>query len=145
MKIDSGQPYASTASIRKKRASSQVSGFSGFLDGAGETESSGATENSAPAAPLSDVGQMLLLQEVSDEEAHRKKAVRHAHLTLDALDDLRTAILMGDVSERQLQHIASIVTQQRQLIVSPHLQQVLDDIELRVAVELAKFEMGDDY
>lgn len=83
---------------------------------------------------------MLMLQEVSDEEANRKKAVRQGHLTLDALENLRDSILFGDVTERQLHHIAQLIEKQREIIVSPQLKAVLDDIELRVAVELAKFE-----
>lgn len=140
MKIESGQPYSNIASLKKRRSVSSSSGFGGMLDELAENGEASAAEQAAPAAPLSDVGQMLMIQEVSDEEANRKKAIRTAHLTLDALEELRTSILFGEVSESQLQKIQATIARQQSLVMDPHLKSILEDIELRVAVELAKFE-----
>lgn len=141
MKIESGQPYNNISSLRKRRPVSSSSGFGGLLDAMSESGAAETAEQAAPAAPVSDVGQMLLIQEVSDEEANRKKAIRTGHMTLDALENLRLSILFGEVTEGQLLGIRQLVERQRMTTLDPHLRAVLDDIELRVAVELAKYSL----
>lgn len=141
MKIESGQPYNNVSSLRKRRQVSSSSGFGGLLDAMSETSEAETTEQAAPSAPVSDIGQMLMIQEVSDEEANRKKAIRTGHMTLDALEKLRLSILFGEVTEGQLLGMRQLVQRQRSFILDPHLRAVLDDIELRVAVELAKYSL----
>ncbi len=85
---------------------------------------------------------MLSLQEVSDEEVVPRQAVKRGRLTLDALDDLRNSLLMGTLSPHLLGQMDKLVRDQREATTDPRLNEILDDIELRAAVDLAKLQMA---
>jgi hypothetical protein len=57
---------------------------------------------------------------------------------LDALDEMKVDLLAGRVGEGRLNQLLSLVGQAREGSV-PGLDSLLDDLELRVRVELAKF------
>ena len=59
---------------------------------------------------------------------------------LDLLDDLRHGLLRGAVPVSKLEGLLSLVRNQRDRIDDPRLAEVLDEIEVRAAVELAKLE-----
>ena len=59
---------------------------------------------------------------------------------LDELDNLKIALLGGDLSPGQLDALSRAVRDQRSATDDPKLEAVLDEIETRAAVELAKLE-----
>ena len=136
MKID---PYSkiSTSQLRKKKAASGSSGGSGFASALeGEIGQGNEISTTAPAAGL---GSLLAVQEVSDEGERRRQAVQQGQTLLDHLDEIRFALLGGGLSVNQIENLARLVEERRPDIEDSELNDVLDDIELRVAVELAKF------
>lgn len=133
-----GQPTVGNApGVRRKGKSNSVEGsdFSALLEAMSEASESSAP---APAAPVSSTNMVLSIQAVSDEEISRKKAYKQANQTLDALDDLKKSILLGDISQHQLKNISEKINSMRTETNDPRLQQILDEVELRAAVELAK-------
>jgi hypothetical protein len=52
-------------------------------------------------------------------------------------------LLAGGIPRATLNRLANAVTRRRESFADPHLQSVLDEIELRAHVELAKLEMMD--
>ena len=62
-------------------------------------------------------------------------------MTLDALDELRMALLTGRLPTNLLHEMEQLVIEQRQQTTDPYLEEILDEIELRAAVELAKREI----
>ena len=141
IKIAPLQPSNSSSVRRKKNAGSVSDADFGDYLSAAEAEEA---RNAAPVAANKAVGNvnpLLGLQEISDEEMYRKQEVRHANVTLDALDDLRLAILSGGVPRHTLEQIDKQVRHQRQQTNDPALEAILDDIELRAAVELAKYDL----
>ena len=94
----------------------------------------------AGAAGLSGVDALLALQGVASPAGERAKAVRRGRDMLDMLDEIRRGMLDGIVSEGTLQRLAGLVSVKREDFVDPGLSQVLDDIDLRARVELAKLE-----
>ncbi|MCW5750072.1 MAG: flagellar assembly protein FliX [Alphaproteobacteria bacterium] len=93
---------------------------------------------SAPARPVQAVNPLLALQEVPDALHARKRAVRRGQELLERLDSLRHALLTGRLTDEILRRLADEVTRERPLVSDPGLQQVLDEIEIRAQVELAK-------
>jgi hypothetical protein len=93
----------------------------------------------APAAPISATGidALLALQAVEDPLFARKKAVRRGNALLDALTAAQADLLTGNVGDGRLNQMMALVTQARES-VDPELDGLIDDIELRVRVELAK-------
>lgn len=59
------------------------------------------------------------------------------------LDQVRDGLLAGGIPRVTLNRLANAVTKRRENFTDPKLQTVLDEIELRAHVELAKLEMID--
>lgn len=90
-----------------------------------------------PASAICSIDALLALQEADDPIRKRRKAVRRGQSMLDTLDQVKSDLLIGRVSEGRLNQLQMLVMQVRESTV-PHLDALLDDIELRVQVELAK-------
>lgn len=110
------------------------SDFSKLLD---ETAEAGQT--SGPSG-VQSVDSVLSVQEVGDHQGGRRRARQHAEQMLDRLEDIRHGLLVGAIPHDRLQELATAVRQQREALDDPHLIEILDEIELRARVELAKFE-----
>ena len=59
---------------------------------------------------------------------------------LDELDQLRLDLLTGTLPRARLERLAALSAAQRERIDDPRLAQIIEEIELRVAVELAKLD-----
>jgi hypothetical protein len=95
------------------------------------------------AAPLAGVGALFALQEVPDATTGRRKAaVARGDLLLDRLGDIQIGLLDGAIDRRGLTQLAAAVRGARAGTDDPALQGVLDEIELRAAVELAKLTVA---
>jgi hypothetical protein len=70
--------------------------------------------------------------------------VTRAETLLDRLDELRHGLLMGTLGRAQLHELGRLVRLQRDAVDDPGLIAVLDDIDLRAQVELAKYETSSD-
>jgi hypothetical protein len=77
------------------------------------------------------------LQAADEPLTGKKKAVRRGASLLDSLEEMRTDLLIGRVDPGRLDRMAAILSDVRERSL-PGLDAVLDDIELRVRVELAK-------
>lgn len=108
-------------------------GFS--LPDAATARPAGATQ---PAVPATGLDALLALQSIDDPLLKKKKAVRRGTALLDALDAIKADLLAGQVPEGRLNQLLALVSAARERDV-PELDGLLDDIELRARVELAKF------
>lgn len=105
---------------------------------------------SAPAQPSSVAGAggvmgveaLLALQDVESPTERKRRSVRRASRLLDELDGLKVALLGGELDNGQLERLAQAVRDQRAATGDPQLEAVLDEIETRAAVELAKLEVA---
>lgn len=91
----------------------------------------------AAASSTTPIDALLALQAVDDPTARRKRQARRGRSLLDTLDAIRTDLLVGQVSEGHLNQLMMLIGQAREH-TEPGLDAVLDDIELRARVELAK-------
>jgi hypothetical protein len=81
---------------------------------------------------------LLALQGVEDPTQRRRRAVGRAGRILDMLEELKLAMFDGEASSTMLDRLMGAVREQRAATEDPHLEAVLDQIETRAAVELAK-------
>jgi class II flagellar assembly regulator FliX len=132
MRVDGNRPIQPAATRRGTR--SGVAGAGSFA------EVLGAEPAAAPsaAAPASGVSALFALQEVPDATVRRRKAMARASKLLDRLDSLQLGLLDGAIDRKSLAELAGAVRSAREEAGDPALQSVLDEIELRAAVELAK-------
>lgn len=138
IKIGSTGATKSVGSTRKSSRSSSADGvFSSFLE---ETEAA-STASVGAAAGVSGIEALLAAQSVSDamqDGGKKRRAAAHGNDILDKLEDLRTAILTGVISKAKLIELAQTLREKREPGLDKELSQILDDIELRAEVELAK-------
>lgn len=104
----------------------------------------GASQVSSVSATHGVMGveALLALQDVGGPLERKRRAVRRAGRILDVLDNLKIALLEGDLSGADLDRLRRAVRDERENTDDPNLEAVLDDIELRAAVEVAKLEQA---
>jgi hypothetical protein len=83
---------------------------------------------------------LLALQDVGSPTERKRRAVRRAGRILDTLDALKIGLLEGEISGADLDRLRRAVRDERDNTDDPALEAVLDEIELRAAVEVAKLE-----
>jgi hypothetical protein len=93
--------------------------------------------SSTPVAGTTGIDAILALQAVGGPLEGKKKALRRGRTLLDALDEIKADLLIGQVSGERLDALSAMLSEIRERSM-PELDAVLDDIELRVRVELAK-------
>ena len=137
MKVDKAGSVSSTAGTRRSdRASSAQPGeFSRFLE-----QPEGASSVSASNA-IGSVDALLAAQSVeASGEEERRQARTRGNEILDRLDELRHGLLSGTLTRGQIIALANLVRSRRAAMVDPKLREVLDEIELRAEVEIAKLD-----
>ncbi len=136
MKIDRLSTIGTSAARRNERNSSTKSGaFAKALAIDAEAPPVSVVSGGAALAP---VDALLALQEVSDDPGGRNRGRRHGEVLLDQLDDLRLGLLSGRMSLGALERLSAMVASKRDQVDDPRLSQILEEIEIRAAVELAK-------
>lgn len=137
-KIDGINPLRALHALRKttKASSADKAEFSKHLDSTSDVEESSAAQD---ASPVGHVTGVLNLQEVDDALARAAKGKLRAQDLLDKLDQLRMDILGGAINREKLLQLAKAVNARRTEVSDPKLAEILDEIDLRAQVELAKF------
>jgi hypothetical protein len=83
---------------------------------------------------------VLGVQEIDDALAQASRGKMRALDILDRLEDLRIELLSGAISRDKLMQLSQVVSARRAEVTDPHLAEVLDEIDLRAQVELAKYD-----
>jgi hypothetical protein len=86
------------------------------------------------------VDTILALQDVGGPLERKRRAVGRASRMLDALDDMKISLLSGELTGADINKLQQAVRDQRDKTDDPKLEDVLNEIETRAAVELAKLE-----
>jgi hypothetical protein len=107
----------------------------------------GADETSAPdgveqVGGVVGLGGILAAQSVNedgrpDHKERQRRAQRGGEI-LDRLEDVRRGLLAGAIPKDRLQELAHMVREKRDRGADPVISRLLDEIELRAEVELAK-------
>lgn len=129
------------SSTVRRTGKSGSSGGTFSAQAAGEEPTATATQSSAPLAPIDS---LLALQEVPDATVGRRRAVRRANDLLDRLNEIRDGFLTGSIPRDRLERLGDQLRMQRERVKDPNLASLIDEIELRCAVELAKLDQLPD-
>lgn len=133
MKIGNTRQLGQTAGKRP----ASMRGGSGFaLDGAEEGR---GIAGLAGIASLAAVDSLLAVQGADDALSSPRRAIQRGEQMLDMLDDIKVALLAGQVPQSKLQRLLRAVEGEQSRADDPRLAEILDHIELRARVELAKF------
>jgi len=93
--------------------------------------------------PIAALESILTLQSVDDPASGASKGFARGEQLLGLLDQVRDGLLAGGIPRDTLNRLAVAVGKRHDTFVDPKLQGVLDEIELRAHVELAKLEQAD--
>lgn len=144
MKI-TGPDKTSKTSGTKKASGSKASGSTEFSGLLGAEDISEAAHTSAAGA-IARLDSLLAAQGAEDpaERASRGRMRKRADSVLRGLDKIRMGMLTGNISVGNLIDIADVVASHRERIQDPQLASILDEIDLRAQIEIAKMRMALD-
>ena len=137
MKVTGPTGTQSTSAARPARGAG--GGFSLTQTGSASAPASPAASTSVGG--VSDVSALMALQGVESATEHRRRAIRRGGGLLDRLDQLKLAMLSGEAGEGALESLGRMLREERPLDVDEGLNGLLEQIDLRAAVELAKAEV----
>ncbi len=106
-----------------------------------------APQSPAAAGPavalrtLGGIDALVALQGVEDPTERRRRAVKYGRRALDALEELKLGLLAGTLDRATLLRLKSVAADLVTGSGDDRLDEVLGEIDLRVAVELAKAGM----
>jgi hypothetical protein len=131
-----------TDTNRLTRADSKKSKKTGSDGGekfnvSGQSGEARGPSHSAPSQEVGSIDALLALQAVEDPTFAKKKSIKRGHDLLDGLERIKTDLLVGRVPESRLENMLNLVKKARSKS-DPALDNIIDEIELRVRVELAK-------
>lgn len=142
VKIDSAGGTKSAGPVRKSGTASGASGtgFSTLLGGVEDAAPSSVQANTA----VGGLEALLAAQVVGDameERAKKRRVAERGNNILDKLEALRDGLLTGRMSKQKLIELAQALREPREKDLPPEAEKILDEIELRAAVELAKLNV----
>lgn len=124
------------------RAQGAASGASFSVPTAGAAQPAVGAAPSAGVTGVSSVDALLALQAEGGPLERKRRAVNRAGRILDVLDEVKLAMIDGQVTPNALDRLMRAVRQQREQTDEPGLEGVLNEIETRASVELAKLEQA---
>jgi hypothetical protein len=87
---------------------------------------------------LGGIDALIALQGIEEPAERRRRAVKHGRRALDALDELKVGLLSGSLDQGTLLRLKAVAGDLKDGSGDDKLDAVLAEIDLRVAVELAK-------
>lgn len=121
------------ASASSMRRSAGAGGFN-----LGESDAAKSTKAAGAAFGLQSVDALLALQGIEDPAERRRRLARRGSSALDLLDALKVEILEGRVGLETLRRLDVMLQGFSERSGEPGLDDVIDAIGVRVAVEIAK-------
>lgn len=138
MKIEGPSKTGGTKGVSKSGSgNSGDSSFGALVNDAGESEAPAAASRPSSVGALDALIALQSYGDATSEEAV-KKAKKRARDLLDLLDQLRMGLLSGEMAVGSIRNLTDTIAAERAQITDPRLAEVLDEIDLRAQVELAK-------
>jgi hypothetical protein len=134
MRIIDQRNVQSLSGARNLRGGNSVGGARFTLDQGSPTAKA---EGAAPAAILGGLEALIAIQSEDTTRERRRRGVRRGQGLLDLLDELKIALLAGNLPA-DLQMRLSMAMRDESFSGDPRLDSILEGIDLRAAVELAK-------
>jgi len=132
-----GGDKKATSVQRTKSEPGRGAEFAEHLKEAAAATAAGGASGTASVNPVDSI---LSVQEVPDATQGRSKGLlmQYGSDLLDQLDGLRGDLLAGAVPKDKLRILAQKMRAQRRLTDDSRLNAIIDEIELRAEVEIAK-------
>jgi hypothetical protein len=141
MKIEGPGSTSGASRSRKSSSSGKAGDFQSHLH-ADSAETSGAR----PTQTIAMVDSLLALQGADDPTARaaRRRMRERSENIVNELEKIRTGMLTGQLTVGHMIDVADVVASHRENIMDPHLTALMDEVDLRAQVELAKMRKALD-
>lgn len=142
MKVEGPSKSGGTQKSGKaKQAGKTSSSFDNMV-----AESINSVSSASPLQSISKVDALLAVQGVDNptERAARRRMHERGDKILHHLDNLKVAILSGHLTIGQVIDIADVVASHREKVNDPDMTALLDEIDLRAQIEMAKIRKALD-
>lgn len=126
---------ASAISRKKKAGSSDFN--KAFISSEENVEEQGGVLS---PAPLSAMGVVMAAQNIDNESSIEETKERGEKL-LSYLDSIRHGLLLGTIPMDEIEQMQKELQLHKAISFDPNLNSVIKDIEIRLAVELAKMSV----
>lgn len=103
-----------------------------------EASTVSTSSNVSSASPISSIDAIVALQGVEDAVSGNKKAVTLGNDLIERLEEIRHGLLIGSIPVERLQQLQVTLSKMDVKTEDPRLSEIIGEIELRAAVELAK-------
>lgn len=127
-------------SEKTKKSSGSGGAFGAFL-----ADDTASAQGAAPSMAASSVGALLAAQYEDDdalEKQRRKNMVRRAGHMLDALDEVKRGLVTGGITLSDMNRLKNSLAAKREGVMDPKLLEIMDEVDMRAQIELAKLEMA---
>ena len=118
--------------------------FARQLDAASGVETLEAAPLLDGVSPATGIDALLAAQAVEevDDQGRRRTMVDYGESLLDRLQSIQRALILGDLTRERLESLSRSLRGREQGDFDPKLSSILEEIELRVEVELAKYTVS---
>lgn len=142
MKVEGPDKARQASQAKKKNKVSSGDGTFGSM----VADAAKGTPETAATHSVAKVDALLSVQAAEDptERAARKRMHQRADRILNELDQIRMGLLTGNLTVGHVIGVADVVAAHREKIMDPKLTAILDEIDLRAQVEIAKMRMAMD-
>lgn len=145
MKVEGSKSSSAVQGTGKARKAGSTGGgnFASALDSVTGADAAPGAEANEPVSGVLGVGGLLAAQSVDESSAgpdykERQRRAQRGVEMLDRLEDIRRGLLLGVVPKDKLAELARTVREKRERGADPVVSRLLDEIELRAEIELAK-------
>ncbi|MDH5722214.1 MAG: flagellar assembly protein FliX [Alphaproteobacteria bacterium] len=143
MKVEGPKRGGSTSGTKNTSGAKSSGGadFSQYMtSGARSTVGAGATQS------IAHIDALLAVQGAEDptQRSAKKRVRARANIILDKMEQIRLAMLGGNLTVGHMIDVADVIASHRDKINDPVLSAIMDEIDLRAQVELAKMRISLD-
>ena len=120
------------------------SSFESMVSDTGSAKGGSGTSGASKMSPTTSIEALIALQGADDAMSGggKQRARERADEMLDKLEDIRMGLLVGGISKQALQDLSKLIAEKRENFDDPRLSAIVEEIDLRAQVELAKYEMA---
>lgn len=132
-----GGAKEASSSRKAAKPSADDGAFVEALRGASGPE---AAEVAQPTGGVGSVSGIFAVEQAQDATDHRSRGLmmEYGNDLIDQLDRIRMGLVTGGISKDRLQDIARRLRERKITSDDPRLNDLIQDVELRVEVEIAK-------
>lgn len=136
MRVTGSGRIGSTQKSKSSKASSTSSENFAVPEKTQETAAAGGV---AGSSPIASVEAIVALQGVDDDsKKNTRQLIEIGDEILDRLDQIRHGLLMGEIPASGLLQLKQTLSNFNSATTDPKLTEIIEEIEVRAAVELAK-------